>query len=181
MDDHEEPLKSPKIHLWRYLPILIILGLAVYLLLPQIATLQHSWSVVQSMTLWAVVLAVASQVLSYLGGGFMLHAILDNDKLKLSMWKGALITMAAFSVGLVAGGWVGSAAATYSWIHREDHDENTAALAGTLPALLNNAVLVGVSLVGILYLLVVHDLTNLQLIEFCVVLLVLGSTVRTNP
>jgi len=176
MDDHEEPLKSPKIHLWRYLPILIILGLAVYLLLPQIATLQHSWSVVQSMTLWAVVLAVASQVLSYLGGGFMLHAILDNDKLKLSMWKGALITMAAFSVGLVAGGWVGSAAATYSWIHREDHDENTAALAGTLPALLNNAVLVGVSLVGILYLLVVHDLTNLQLIEFCVVLLVLGST-----
>ena len=128
------------------------------------------------MTLWAVALAAVSQVLSYLGGGFMLHAILDNEQQKLSMWKGALITMAAFSVGLVAGGWVGSAAATYGWIHRENHDGNTAALAGTLPALLNNAVLVGGSLIGILYLLVVHDLSKLQLIEFGVVLLVLGLT-----
>jgi uncharacterized protein (TIRG00374 family) len=176
MTDPELPLKSPKIRPWRYLPILIILGLAAYLLLPQIATLQHSWSVVQSMTLWAVTLAAVSQVLSYLGGGFMLHAILDNEQQKLSMWKGALITMAAFSVGLVAGGWVGSAAATYGWIHRENNDGNTAALAGTLPALLNNAVLVGVSLIGILYLLVVHDLSKLQLIEFGVVLLVLGLT-----
>ncbi|HEY5270769.1 MAG TPA: YbhN family protein [Anaerolineales bacterium] len=176
MTNPELPLKSPRIRPWRYLPILIILGLAAYLLLPQIATLQHSWSVVQSMTLWAVALAAVSQVLSYLGGGFMLHAILDNEQQKLSMWKGALITMAAFSVGLVAGGWVGSAAATYGWIHRENHDGNTAALAGTLPALLNNAVLVGVSLIGILYLLVVHDLSKLQLIEFGVVLLVLGLT-----
>jgi len=176
MTNPELPLKSPRIRPWRYLPILIILGLAAFLLLPQIATLQHSWSVVQSMTLWAVALAAVSQVLSYLGGGFMLHAILDNEQQKLSMWKGALITMAAFSVGLVAGGWVGSAAATYGWIHRENHDGNTAALAGTLPALLNNAVLVGVSLIGILYLLVVHDLSKLQLIEFGVVLLVLGLT-----
>jgi uncharacterized protein (TIRG00374 family) len=82
--------------------------------------------------------------------------------------------MAAFSIGLVAGGWVGSAAATYGWIHRENHDENTAALAGTLPALLNNAVLVGVSLIGTLYLLVVHDLGKAQLIEFGIILLVLG-------
>ena len=90
------------------------------------------------------------------------------------MWKGALISMAAFSVGLVAGGWVGTAAATYGWIHQDDHQGNTAALAGTLPPLLNNAALVGVSLIGILYLLVVHDLSKLQLVEFGVVLLVLG-------
>jgi glycosyltransferase 2 family protein len=174
MDNPELPLKTPRIRPWRYLPILIVLGLAVYLLLPQIATLQHSWSVVQSMTWWAVTLAAVSQVLSYLGCGFMLHAILDNNQQKLSLWKGALVTMAAFSVGLVAGGWVGSAAATYGWIHRENHDDSTAALAGTLPALLNNAILVGVSLIGTLYLLVVHDLSKLQLIEFGVILLVLG-------
>ena len=153
-----------------------MLGLAAYLLLPQIASLQRSWSVVQSMALWAVTLAAAAQVFSYLGGGFMLHAILDNDQQKLSIGKGALITMAAFSVGLVAGGWVGTAAATYGWIHRENHDENTGALAGTLPPLLNNAVLVAMSLIGIIYLLVIHDLSTLQLIEFGVVLLVLGLT-----
>ena len=166
----------PKIRPWRYLPILIMLGLAAYLLLPQIANLQRSWAVVKSMIWWAVALAAISQVLSYLGSGFMLHAIIENGKTKLSIWKGALITMAAFSVGLVAGGWVGTAAATYGWIHRENRDEKTGALTGTLPPLLNNAVLVAVSLVGIIFLFVLHDLSKLQLIEFGVVVLVLVFT-----
>jgi len=176
MAEHELVLKSPKIRPWRYLPILIMLGLAAYLLLPQLATLQRSWSVVQSMAWWAVALAAISQVCSYLGAGYMLHAILDNNDEKLSIGKGALITMAAFSVGLVAGGWVGTAAATYGWIHKEKHGKNTGALAGTLPPLLNNAVLVGVSLIGIIFLLVLHDLTKMQLIEFGIVLLILGLT-----
>jgi uncharacterized membrane protein YbhN (UPF0104 family) len=174
MASHEQALKSPKIRLWRYLPILIILGLAVHLLVPQITTLESSWSVVQGMTWWAVALAVFAQALSYLGSGFMLHAILDTYQQKLSTLKGVLITMASFSIGLVAGGWVGGAAATYRWVRRESHDGNTAALAGTLPALLNSGVLVGVALIGTIYLLVVHDLSNAQLIEFGIILLVLG-------
>ena len=163
----------PKIRPWRYLPILIILGLAAYLLLPQITSLKNSWSVVQHMIWWAVTLAVASQTLSYLGAGYMLHAILDIEKQKLAIWKGALITMGSVSVGLVAGGWVGGAAATYGWIHKENHDGNTAAMAGTLPALLDNVALVGVTLVGVLYLLLVHELGNVQLIEFGIILLAL--------
>jgi uncharacterized membrane protein YbhN (UPF0104 family) len=95
---------TPRIRPWRYLPILIILGLAAYLLLPQIASLKSSWSVVQHMIWWAVVLAAISQVLSYFGNGTMLHAILDLEKHKLAIWKGALITMGSVSVGLVAGG-----------------------------------------------------------------------------
>jgi glycosyltransferase 2 family protein len=174
MANLEEPLKSPKIRPWRYLPTLIILGLAAYLLLPQIASLQHSWSVIQGMIWWAVVLAAVAQVFSYLGSGFMLHAILENGRQKLSPWKGALISMASFSIGLVAGGWVGAAAATYGWIHKENNDVNTAALAGTLPPLLNNAVLIAVSLIGTVYLILVHDLGNAQLIEFGVILLLLG-------
>jgi hypothetical protein len=82
--------------------------------------------------------------------------------------------MASVSIGLVAGGWVGGAAATYGWVRRESHDGNTAVLAGTLPALLNNGVLVGVSLIGTIYLLLVHDLSKAQLIEFSAILLVLG-------
>ena len=163
-----------KVHLWRYLTILVILGLAVYLLVPQITTLHNSWSVVQGMIWWAVVLAVLSQALSYLGSGFMLYAIVDANQKKLSMLKGTLITMASVSIGLVAGGWVGGAAATYGWVRQESRDGNTAVLAGTLPALLNNAVLVGVSLIGTIYLLLVHDLSQAQLIEFSVILLVLG-------
>jgi uncharacterized protein (TIRG00374 family) len=174
MADYEQESKSPKIRLWRYLPILLILGLAVHLLVPQITTLEKSWSVVKGMTWWAVALAVVAQAFSYLGSGFMLHAILGNNGQKLSLLKGSLITMAAYSIGLVAGGWVGGAAATYSWIRKESHNESTAALAGSLPALLNNAVLVGVALIGTIYLLVVHVLTTTQLIEFGIILLVLG-------
>ena len=174
MVNHELESSSSKIRLWRYLPILIIVGVAVYLLVPQITTLQNSWSVVHGMIWWAVGLAVISQALSYLGSGFMLHAILDTNQQKLSTLKGTLITMASVSIGLVAGGWVGGAAATYGWVRRESHDGNTAVLAGTLPALLNNGVLVGVSLIGTAYLILVHDLSKLQLIEFSIILLMLG-------
>jgi glycosyltransferase 2 family protein len=170
-------LKSHKSHPWRYLLLLIILGLAVQLLVPQIATLKSSWSVVQGMTWWAVALAVIAQVLSYLGAGFMLHAFLDNNHQKLSTLKGALITMASASIGLVAGGWVGDATATYGWVRKETHDSNAATLAGTLPPILNTGILVGVTMIGTVYLLVVHVMSQTQLIEFGITLLVLGLTV----
>ena len=173
MPDHKRHRKSPHIRLWRYIPILIILGLAVHLLVPQITSLENSWSVVRSMTLWAVALAISTQVLSYLGSGFMLHAILDTNHQALSTLKGALITMASASIGLVAGGWVGAAAASYGWIHQESNDGDSATLAGTLPALLNNAVLAGVALIGTTYLLFVHDLNRAKLIAFGVILLVI--------
>jgi len=74
----------------------------------------------------------------------------------------------------VAGGWVGGAAATFTWMRREDPEGNSAALAGTLPILLNNEVLVGVALLGTTYLLLLHDLSRAQLIEFVLILLGLG-------
>jgi uncharacterized protein (TIRG00374 family) len=171
MTELEEPIPTPQIRLWRYLPILIILGLAVYLLVPQIATLENSWAVVQGMAWWAVALAVVAQVLSYFGSGFILHAILETNQRKLSTPRGTLITLASASIGLVAGGWVGAAAATYGWIRRESQDGNAATVAGTLPAMLNNAVLAGVTLIGTVYLLIIHDLSQAQLIIFSMIML----------
>jgi len=60
------------------------------------------------------------------------------------------------------------------WIRHENSDDNAAALAGTLPPLLNITVLMGAALVGILYLIVVHDLSNTQLIKFVIFLMGLG-------
>ena len=147
--------------------------MGAYVLLPQIGSLQQSLLVVQHMIWWAVALAALSQMLSYLGAGYMLHAILDIKHQKLPTWKGALIILGSASVGLVAGGWVGSAAATHEWIHKDNQNGNAAAMAGTLPALLDNFVLVVVTLAGVLYLLLVHDLGKAQLIEFGIVLLAL--------
>jgi uncharacterized protein (TIRG00374 family) len=47
-------------------------------------------------------------------------------------------------------------------------------LAGTLPAMLNNVVLAGVALIGTAYLLAVHDLSQMQLIGFGIVLSAMG-------
>ena len=174
MDKVENQSGFPRLRLWPALPVLIILGLAVHLLIPQISSLERSWSILKGMTWWAFVLAIFSQAFSYLGFGFILCAILNLNQRKLSVLKGAMIAMASASIGLVAGGWVGGAAATFTWVHREDPDGNSAALAGTLPSLLNNGVLVGVAILGTTYLLLLHDLSSTQLIEFVLILLGLG-------
>ena len=176
MDKEMTPKKPVKLPGWHSIPALVILGLAVHLLIPQIASLQHSWSVVREMTWWAVILAVAAKVMSYVGSGIMLHRIVKVYKQNLSVFKGALITLASVRISLIGGGFMGGATATYTWIRRESRDGSTAVVAGTLPGYLYNAVLVGLALIGTLYLILLHDLTNTQLIEFGIILLFLGGT-----
>ena len=59
----------------RYIVLLVLLGLAVHLVLPQLTSLEHSLQVIKSLVLWAVALAVVAQVLSYLGSGYLLSLI----------------------------------------------------------------------------------------------------------
>lgn len=153
--------------------VVLIVGLAAYLLVPQFAVLESSWDVVQAMTWWAVALAAIAQICSYLGGGFILHSILKTNHEKLAAWKGALIAVATFSISLVAGGGIGLAA-TYGWVHKETRKGDTAVLAGMLPGFLNTVTLVLVAMIGTLYLLFIHDLRRRQLFEFAVILLFLS-------
>jgi uncharacterized protein (TIRG00374 family) len=157
----------------RYLLPLILLGLAVHLILPQITTLEHSYQVIKGMLPWAIALAIAAQAISYLGSGYLLKALVDISGNRLSVWRGTLITLAGASFGMVAGGMVGSAAAIYRWMQKEQVKPEAATLAGTIPGLFNNIVLVTVSLVGLVHLLLVHQLTRLQGISFAVILAVL--------
>ncbi len=174
MSEAEQLPKSQRSHWWRILLAVIVLGLAVNLLLPQIAELERSWDVVKNLIWWAVGLSILAQALSYVFAGYMIHAILETTEQKISLWKCILIYMASFSVGLVTGGWVGSAAATVGWVKQENKDGHTALLAGSLPALLINASLIGLAFFGILYLLFVHNLTKGQLIQYLVILFILG-------
>jgi glycosyltransferase 2 family protein len=158
---------------WKGVAVIILLGLAVYLILPQLTDLESSWKIIRGMVWWWVLLAVGAQILSYLGAGFMLYAILENSQQKLSILNGVLITLASASIGLVAGGWVGDAMAIYSWVHYKVNDKTAATLAGILPPILNTVILVAVAAIGIVYLLVVHDLSQIQLIAFGIILLFL--------
>jgi uncharacterized protein (TIRG00374 family) len=160
---------------WMIFAMVIVLGLAVNLLLPQIKSLENSWSVVKNLTWWALGLALIVQFLSYICAGFMIHAILDANDQKLSVWKGAMIYMASYSVSLVAGGWVAGAAATVGWVKNESRDGQTALLAGSLPTLFINAGLIGLAVLGVIYLLLIHDLTKGQLIQYIIYLLILSA------
>jgi uncharacterized protein (TIRG00374 family) len=160
-------------HAARYLVILIVLGLAVHLLLPQIATLERSLQVIRGMFYWAVALAALAEVSSYLSSGLLLKEIVKLSDGKLSAWRGAMITLAGASFGMVAGGMVGSAAAIFRWMQKEKIEQEVATLAGTIPAVLIDLVLVAVSLVGLVHLLLIHQLARWQGISFLVILVVL--------
>ena len=158
----------------RYLLSLIVLGLAVHLLLPQITSLEHSWKVLTTLIPWAVGLAFAMQALSYTGSGYLLKTILRLTHQAVSLFRGTLIVLGAASVGMVAGGMVGSSAAIYRWTSQGEGHPEGATLASILPALFNNLLLVLLSFFGLLHLLVVHDLSRVQLIGFSAIILILG-------
>lgn len=176
---HSRGLAPPRLTLRmaRSIPVLLLLGLAVHLLLPQITVLEHSLQVIRRMALWAVTLAVIAQGLSYVGSGYLLHALVAVARQKLSVWQGTLITLAGSSVGLIAGGMVGNAAAVYRWVRNSGVDKEGALLAGWLPSLFNNGLLLLVSLAGVLHLLLVHELSTVQALGFGLTLVVILAAV----
>lgn len=158
----------------RNLLTMLLVGLAVHLILPQIATLERSLQIIKGMTWWAVGLAAGAQALSYLGSGVLLQAIAAMTGDRLSVARGTLITTASYSIGLVAGGMVGGGAATYRWTRGSDVSAEGALLAGWLPALVYDGALLVASILGLLYLLVVHKLTAVQAISFGLIVSILG-------
>jgi glycosyltransferase 2 family protein len=169
----------PAWHALRDLLLLLLLGLGIYLILPQITTLQHSVQVIRGMVWWAVALAIGAQVLSYLGSGVLLQAIALTEGDRISVIRATVITTASYSVGFVAGGMVGSGAATYRWMRASGTCAESALLAGWLPAVIYDGALLVVAIFGLLYLLIVHQLTALQALSFGLILLILGVLAAT--
>jgi uncharacterized membrane protein YbhN (UPF0104 family) len=172
-DSHPTP-PPLRVRLWSSLLLLLLLGLAVHLLLPQLTALSHSLQVLKAMPLWIVALAVAAQIGSYLGSGYLLQAIVATAGQRLSVIRGTIVTMAAYSVGLVAGGSVGIAAATYRWVVGSGVGGEGALLAGWLPNLFNSGILIVAAFLGMMILLIARDLTAWQIASFGLVVLVLG-------
>lgn len=171
---NRQPVSLPKIKLVGYLLALIIIILAVVKFLPQITTLENSIIVLRSMSVWLVILAVTAQVCSYLGSGYLLKTIVNLGQSRLSIFRGALITMVAASIGLVAGGWLSTAAVTYRLVEKSEIPSEEAALAGFLPPLYNTALLFIVSAIGLVYLLVIHQLSRAQMYIIILILAIFG-------
>lgn len=158
----------------RYIPTLILLGLAVNLILPQLASVEESLYVIKTMIPWAVLLAASCQVVSYLGAGYLINSVVAKVNQTIPILKGAIITLAASSVGMLAGGPFGNAAATYRWVRKSGVSAEGAGLAGTLPNVFNNTILTILAVTGILHLLVAHKLSSAEFSAFVLVLTLLG-------
>jgi uncharacterized protein (TIRG00374 family) len=140
---------------WRTtVPLLVVLAVAVYVLLPRVAELEQTLRIVQRLHWWAFALAAASQSASYVAGGFLAQRVarLTGDRLTLA--RSVRLGLAASAVGLVAAGPVGYAAVTLHWLKRQAFSEQGAALLGWLPALLNATALVVLALLGLLQLVI---------------------------
>jgi uncharacterized membrane protein YbhN (UPF0104 family) len=169
--------RSLTIRWLRYLAPLVLIGLAIHILLPQLGDLEKSWSTIRQMPWWLVGLAVAAQMASYAGSGYLLHALAAMLQQHLSVLRGVVITLASGSIGLVAGGIVGNSAATYRWTVASGVSGQAAGLCGTLPSLLNNVLLALLALVGTIHLMIVHELTAFQMIAFGTILVSLVALV----
>ncbi len=160
-------------HAWQKIGYLVVLGIALYLILPQITALENSWQVLKSMSLWAVLLAFIAQVLSYLGSGFLLQSILAIAHQKVSLWLNTLIVLGSYSIGMVAGGMIGTTAVIYRWTSRGQGSMEGATLSSIFLPQFNTIMLVFVSIFGLVHLILVHSLTQAQLIGFGATMLIL--------
>jgi len=152
---------------------LIVLALAVYYFLPKISSIEETLKVLQSLKFWGVLLALTAQVLSYWGSGIMMNESIKLAGHRISIVRGMLISLASYSIGLVAGGMFGSAANTFRWVKASGGGNEGASLAASLPPIFVDIVLAVVSVFGLIFLLFSHNLSTAQAFSFFLIALLL--------
>lgn len=154
---------------------LLILGLAVYLLLPQVTTLEHSLDVLRSLAWWAVLIAILAQWLSYAGNGYVIQMLVALFGQRLPLTRCIEIVLASFSLALVWGGQVTYSGSTFRWLRAAGVSGEAALLTGILPAFINILTIGAVSMFGLLYLLAGHRLSPALATVFALALALLVS------
>ena len=155
--------------------MLLLLGLGVYFVLPQVAKIEHAFQVVSTLKIPLVALSIGAQVLSYLGSGYLLKTVVKLAAKPISVIDGALLTAGANSIGTLGGGILGTAGMTYLWLRRRGVNSGAAGLGGWLPIFLNNATLAVVSLAGLAVLLALKKSSGLLLAGLCLAILILAG------
>jgi glycosyltransferase 2 family protein len=152
----------------RLLVMFVLLAVAVYLLLPEIADLRETGDRLKTMRWWALGLAAAAQIASYVAQGLAMRWVVALTRQKVPLYRATCVTLAAWSVGFVAGGMVGFAGATYRWMRDFGIRVEGALLAGWLPVLLNAAAVGVAAVVGTVELVVMGKLSTAEWIAFLI-------------
>jgi len=162
------------LRLGKYLFTLIVLGLAVHYLLPQLVTFEHSLQVLKKMSVPFIIGAALAQVLSYMSNGYLIRSLASTAGRRLTVLKGISMTLASSSVGLVAAGMVGNSAAMYHLMKHTGIKQESALLASWMPSILNSAALLVFAIMGMVQLILLHELSSGQAIGLGLAVLFLG-------
>jgi len=150
----------------KWLVVLVLLGLAVHLIVPQLGDLRESAKVLRTMKPWAVGLAILSEMLSYVALGYMMKRIVGLTGQVLTLHRAFGVTLASGAVGLVAGGLVGIGGSSFRWLRDAGIRAEGALLAGWLPTLLNAGTIAVFALIGMVELVIFQRLSTALWIAF---------------
>jgi len=149
--------------------LLAILALAIHYFFPKIASFEETIFIFRSLKLWAVLLAVAAQLLKAWYGGYTLKECVNISGKRITTLQATLIALASYSFGLVAGGMVGGTATTYRWVIVSGGNREGASLGSIIPSIFLSFVFTAVSLIGMVFLLTINNLTNFQAVSFTLI------------
>lgn len=175
VDSARVPSVPPKTELKRNLFVLILMGLGVYIFLPQLARIEHAVQIAAKLRIPFLALSTVAQLLSYLGSGYLLRTVVKLAAKPISIVDGALLTAGANSVGTLGGGVIGTAGVTYLWLRRRGVNAGAAGLAGWLPIFLNQVVLALISLAGLAILLFLKKSSGVLITGLCFATLILAG------
>ena len=181
MTADSEPLLPlpPRAKVRRYFFLFLVLGFGVYFLLPQAARIESAVQVAATLRIRFILLSLVAQTLSYLGSGYLLRAVVRLMAKPISILEGALVTVGANSVGTLGGGVLGTAGMTYLWLRRRGLSPGAAGLGGWIPIFLNDATLSVVSLVGLLILFFLKQLTGILFLGLALAVMILAGGLGT--
>ncbi len=168
MESTEDTNPVKKRKTWQIFILIVILGLAVNLILPKLMDINETVTVLRDMIWWLVLTALVSEVLVYTSYGYSLKTVLDIQGHNLSVMECALIFISSYSIGIVAGGWIGSAATTFGLFARKGVRKSNAMVAGLLPSMLSNIPLVLIAITGLVALGFSGHLSQSQLLQYSI-------------
>ncbi len=160
--------KSKKI--LRILGLLVFLALGIKILTPYIKSIPDSIDALKSLNYWALALAIVFEFLKFMGSGQFINSIIGLFRQRVSIWQAMMIALASSSFGMVGGGMVGSAAASFQWLRERNVKAQAAMMAGILPIICSALSVLILSLIGVIYLLGAEALTTSQMKGFLAIL-----------
>ena len=161
--------------IFRIAGLIIFLLIGIKILNPHIKAIPESIKAIKSLDYQMLFCAILFEVLRFVFSGYFLNTILGLFGERISLGQAVMIVLGSASFGMVAGGMVGSAAASLQWLRMRNVKTQAASMTGFLPIIFNNIAVLIISLMGVIYLFGLNALTPTQLKAFIIIFILLVS------